>query len=162
MAADASLRDELITMAADVRRHGGETDEQHAERLWEILDDYECWPGRKLVDDDGATAAWMLVQHARSDPGLQRRCLELLEIAVAYGDARAEHFAFLFDCVQIADGKDQLYGSQFVLSPDRSTVVPWPIEDPERVDDRRGRLGLPPLAEHARTMREQYARRYPR
>lgn len=146
-------------MAEHIRQHGGETEPRHGERLWEILDDYECWPGRKLVDDDGATAAWMLVQHARSDPGLQHRCLELLEIAVAYGDAPVEHYAYLFDCVQIADGRDQLYGSQFVRSRDGSTVVPWPIEDAEHVDERRRRLGLPPLAEHARTMREQYARR---
>ena len=64
---------------------------------------------------------------------------------------RPEHYAFLYDCVRMADGKDQLYGSQFVRSVDGDTVVPWPIEDPEHVDARRARLGLPPLAEHAAT-----------
>ncbi len=160
MAADADLRAELLALAEGVRARGGETPPADAERLWAILDDYECWPGRRLVDDDGAAAAWILAQHARSDPGLQHRCLELLEVAVACGDAGPEHYAFLYDCVRMADGKDQLYGSQFVRSVDGDTVVPWPIEDPEHVDDRRARIGLPPLAEHAATMRAQFARRF--
>ncbi len=144
MAADADLRAELLALAEGVRARGGETPPADAERLWAILDDSECWPGRRLVDDAGAAAAWILAQHARSDPGLQHRCLELLEVAVAWGDAGPEHYAFLYDCVRMADGKDQLYGSQFVRSVDGDTVVPWPIEDPE----------------HAATMRAQFARRF--
>jgi hypothetical protein len=30
------------------------------------------WPGRSLVGDDGAQAAWLLVQHADHDPAFQR------------------------------------------------------------------------------------------
>ncbi|HKO86707.1 MAG TPA: DUF6624 domain-containing protein [Actinomycetota bacterium] len=30
------------------------------------------WPGRTLVGDDGAQAAWLLVQHADHDPAFQR------------------------------------------------------------------------------------------
>jgi hypothetical protein len=160
VAADADLRTELLALADPLRAHGGETPPADAERLWAILDDYECWPGRHLVDDDGATAAWVVAQHARSDPGLQHRCLELLEVAVACGDAPPEHYAYLDDCVRMADGRDQRYGSQFVRSADGSTVVPWPIEDPDHVDDRRARIGLPPLAEQAATMRAQYGRRF--
>jgi hypothetical protein len=141
---------------------GGSTDESHGARLWEILDDYECWPGRRLVDDDGAAAAWILAQRAVFDPGLQRRCLEMLEIAVACGDAPPAHYALLLDRVRMADGKDQVYGSQFVPSKDGHSVVPWPIEDAEHVDVRRERVGLTPLAEQAREMRAQYQRRVTR
>ncbi len=148
-------------MAERLRLTGGETDERHAARLWEILDDYECWPGRRLVGDDGADAAWMLAQHALHDPDLQRRSLEQLEIAVAGGDAPIEHYAYLLDRVRVADGLDQLYGSQFVCSDDGRTIVPWPIEDAAHVDDRRRRCGLPPMAEHTRRMREGFSRRHP-
>ena len=34
----------------------------NADRLWEILDDYECWPGFRLVGVDGEHAAWLVVQ----------------------------------------------------------------------------------------------------
>ena len=136
-----------------------EADQRRADRLWEILDDYECWPGRKMVGEDGANAAWLLAQHALFDPGLQRRCLEVLEVAVDYGDAPAAHYAYLLDRVRMADGKDQLYGSQFVDSADGGTLVPWPVEDPAHVDERRRQVGLPPMAEQARQMREQYRQR---
>jgi len=146
-------------MAAHDTQAGGPTDERHCARLWEILDDYECWPGRRLVDDDGESAAWILAQRALFDPELQRRCLEMLEIAVACGDAQPAHYALLLDRVRMADGKDQLYGSQFVRSDDGNSVVPWPIEDVEHVDARRERVGLTPLAEQAREMRDQFQRR---
>jgi hypothetical protein len=158
---DPRLRVELMTMAARDSSAGGPTDQRHGDRLWEILDDYECWPGRRLVDADGEQAAWILAQRAVFDPGLQRRCLEMLEMAVAAGDAPPAHYALLLDRVRMADGKDQLYGSQFVRTEDGRSVTPWPIEDVEHVDERRHRVGLAPLAEQAREMCEQYQRRVP-
>ena len=157
MAADEALRAELVAMAAADRSSGrADTDEHHAARLWEILDDYECWPGRRLVGEDGADAAWRLAQHAVFDPGLQRRCLEMLELAVDAGDALPLHYACLLDRVCMADGRDQVYGSQFVPSDDGATVVPFAIDDPGSVDERRRRVGLPPLAEQARVMQARY------
>jgi hypothetical protein len=32
------------------------------------------WPGASAVGEDGAHAAWLLVQHAAADPKFQRRC----------------------------------------------------------------------------------------
>src|SRR5438132_12189033 len=93
---------------------GGPTDESHGARLWEILDDYECWPGRRLVDADGAAAAWILAQRAVFDPGFHRRFLEMLEMAVASGHARRAHYGFLLARVRMGYGKDQVYRSQFV------------------------------------------------
>lgn len=157
MPADEALRAELVAMADADRRSGcSTTDERHAARLWEILDDYECWPGRQLVGDDGADAAWQLAQLAVFDPGLQRRSLELLEVAVDTGDARPLQHACLLDRVCMANGRDQVYGSQFVPSDDGVTVVPFPIEDPGNVDDRRWRVGLPPLAEQTRVMQQRF------
>jgi hypothetical protein len=156
---DPALRVELIGMAERDSVNGGPTAEPHGERLWEILDDYECWPGLRLVDHDGEQAAWILAQRAVFDPGLQRRCLEMLEMAVAAGDAPPAHYALLLDRVRMADGKDQLYGSQFVRTEDGRSVTPWPIEDPEHVDERRRRVGLAPLEKQAREMRDRYRQR---
>jgi hypothetical protein len=155
---DEALRAELVAMAEADRGSGrATTDERHAARLWDILDDYECWPGRRLVGDDGAEAAWRLAQHALFDPGLQRRCLEMLEVAVDAGDAPATHYAWLLDRVCMADGRSQVYGSQFVPSDDGTTVVPFAIDDPAGVDERRRRAGLAPLAEQTRAMQARFA-----
>ena len=39
------------------------------------------WPGRSLVGEDAANAAWLLIQHADHDLEFQRTCLDLLEQA---------------------------------------------------------------------------------
>jgi hypothetical protein len=154
-ARDPELREELLAMADG---SDGRSRVEHAERLWEILDDYESWPGFNLVDDDGARAAWLVAQFAIDDVGLERRCLEMLEVSVACGDADPVHHAYLLDRVRMNDGRDQLYGSQFVLSRD-GDLEPWPVDDPAAVDARRLRLGLPAFTEHAATMAEQWRAR---
>jgi hypothetical protein len=156
MPVDAALRAELLAMAATA--HDPVSLRAHAERLWEILDDYECWPGRRLVGDDGSRAAWLVAQCAIDDVGLQKRCLEALEDAVASGDADPVDAAYLLDRVRMVDGLDQLYGSQFVLDRD-GALVPWPVDDIDAVERRRRRLGLGPFREHAATMAAQWRTR---
>ena len=70
------------------------------------------WPGRSDVGDDGAQAAWLLVQHADADPAFQRDCLGLLTSAVGQGEARRSHLALLTDRVLVAEGQPQEYGTQ--------------------------------------------------
>jgi len=149
---DAALRDELLRMAAAPRGP------DRAQRLWDILDDCETWPGRRLVGDDGEAAAWLVAQQEIDDVELQRRCLDLLEVATALGDADPVHYAYLCDRVRMADGRDQLYGSQFVRN-EHGRLVPWHLDDLERVDARRHRLGLPPFAEHVQAVTAEYRAR---
>ncbi|MBV8951548.1 MAG: hypothetical protein JOZ99_11780 [Actinobacteria bacterium] len=185
MAVDPVLRDELVAMAEAERRSRGnmppvigpsdldsaypvarrDLDALHASRFWEILDDLECWPGRSVVGDDGAQAAWWLAQHAVFDPELQRRCLDMLEVAVDCDDASALHYALLLDRVRMADGRPQLYGSQLVRgstgpgsdgTEDAAEIVPWTIEEPDGVDARRAAIGLEPLATYLEAMRAHY------
>jgi hypothetical protein len=158
IARDEALREELLGMV--VTKPEPETLRACAERLWEILDDYEVWPGRRLVGDDGSRAAWLIAQLAIEDPELQQRCLEALEVAVAYGDADPVHYAYLVDRVRMADGLEQLYGSQFVTGADGSLTA-WPVDDPAKVAVRRQRLGLAPFAEHAAEMTAQWCSRQP-
>jgi hypothetical protein len=152
MARDEALRDELLHMADTP------PGPLRAQRLWDILDDYEAWPGRRLVGDDGEHAAWLVAQQEIDDVELQRRCLEMLEISAACGDADPVHYAYLHDRLRMADGREQLYGSQFVRG-EHGGLVPWHMDDLARVDARRERLGLPPFAEHAQEMYEQYRER---
>lgn len=105
------------------------------------------WPGHELVAEDGARAAWLLVQHADQDPQFQAACLELLRAAVAAGQARPAELAYLTDRVRVAQGRPQPYGTQYGPSG------PHPIEDPEHLDERRAQVGLGPHAEYDRTVR---------
>lgn len=104
------------------------------------------WPGRALVGEDGAMAAWMLAQHADDVPERQKALLVALTDAVARGDARPAQLAYLEDRVRINSGRPQLYGTQYAVTAS-ATREPFPIEDPDGLPARRAEAGLPPLPE---------------
>jgi hypothetical protein len=109
------------------------------------------WPGKSLFGADGAHAAWLLVQHADADVPFQKECLQLMDRAPA-GEVAIEDVAYLTDRVRLGEGRPQLYGTQLEFR--RGVLVPRPIEDEDRVDDRRSRLGLCPLAEYVDAARK--------
>ena len=122
----------------------GRVDARNTDRLVEILDEHG-WPGWTLVGEDGSTAAWALAQHADLRPDVQRRALELLREAVAAGDASPGDLAYLEDRVRVADGRPQLYGTQWGTDAAGSLVPRTPIEDAAGVDQRRADAGLDTL-----------------
>jgi tetratricopeptide (TPR) repeat protein len=109
------------------------------------------WPGRAQVGDDGAHAAWLLVQHADLDRPFQKQCLTLMEPLAATGEVSAVDVAYLHDRVAVAEGRPQRYGTQF--GDDRE---PKPIEDPDQVDARRAAIGMPSMAEYRVMMTRMY------
>jgi uncharacterized protein DUF6624 len=129
-------------------------DAENAAALKRIVDEHG-WPGHALVGEQGAKAAWLLAQHADSDPDFQRRACALLGAAVEAGDASPVDFAYLIDRLMIQDGLPQRYGTQYVN--DSAGLRPHPIEDPDRLDQRRAAVALPPHAEYDATMRREYA-----
>jgi hypothetical protein len=171
---DARLRAELLAMAAEdsrVReelvREGtiweeyhprmAEVHERNAARLIEIIAEHG-WPGRSLAGEDGAEAAWRVLQHAIGNPPLQRRGVALLEEAAARGEVPRWQVAYLTDRVRYFEGKPEIYGTQYELDADGETM-PSPIEDPDRVDERRRSVGLGTLEENTRRMRAASTRR---
>jgi hypothetical protein len=161
MGSDPALRDELLAMsAADGALRARLVAEgtlfdgyhpemaalhhRHAARLAEIVA-ARGWPGRSLVGEDGAEAAWRLAQHAIGDPPVMRRCLPLLEAATARGEAPAWQPAYLLDRMRTLEGRPQPYGTQRDWDAG-GTLRPLPLEDPAGVDARRAAVGLGPLS----------------
>lgn len=105
------------------------------------------WPPLTQIGTQGSQQIWILAQHADADRPFQVWVLELMKAAVARGDARPRHLAYLTDRVLRGQGKPQRYGTQFELRDGR--MQPAPIEDPEQVDARRQAMGLETLAEYA-------------
>jgi len=111
------------------------------------------WPSNTLVGSDGAEAAWLLAQHADADPKFQRRCLDLMA-KVPKNEVSQSKLAYLTDRVLLAEGRNQLYGTQF-MSVD-GKWKPRPLEDEANVDKRREEAGLRPLAEYRKMIEQQY------
>lgn len=132
-----------------------EIDRKNTARMKEIVAAHG-WPGKSLVGEEGASNAWLLVQHADQDLEFQKRCLALLEEAVQEGEASPKELAYLIDRVLVAEGKKQLYGTQFTQIDGR--LEPQPIEDEPNVDRRRAAVGLGTLSEYRKVLEEVYAR----
>lgn len=101
------------------------------------------WPTRSKVADDGAHAAWMIVQHMPKE--YQETVLPKLLAAVKAGEAQAGDGALLQDRVLVRNKKPQIYGSQLSVPPGGGNPVAEPIANPACVDERRKSVGLEPL-----------------
>jgi hypothetical protein len=115
------------------------------------------WPTRSAVGPDGANAAFVLIQHADRDTAFQAAVLTLLAQAVSNAEADGQALALLTDRLAVARGHLQVYGTQADLTDGH--VVIKPIADSLNVDERRTRIGLPPLAIYVRILDSVYARR---
>ena len=141
----------LAVIAAESRKVA-ELGAAHRTRLAAVVTAHG-WPGKSLVGEEGAHAAWLLVQHADDDPPFQEKCLRLMQAAPA-GEVAGRDLAYLTDRVLVRRGEPQKYGTQ--LGPD---FEPLPVADAKTVDARRAALGLQPLAEYAKAAKAEYEKR---
>jgi hypothetical protein len=153
----AALAEELTAMAAadhqySVHANSDDPAEQlawrrltarHGDRLSAIMDEYG-WPTADMVGEDVARAAWLIAQHADRQLDVQRRALKLMQQAVSAGSASPRDLAFLRDRTLVNEGRKQIYGTQIAGVKD-GAPVPWPCEDPERMDELRAEVGIEPF-----------------
>jgi hypothetical protein len=113
------------------------------------------WPTRSMVGKDGAFAAWLLVQHADQEPAFQAEVLPTLQQLAEAGEVGKREVAYLTDRVLRAQGKPQIYGTQYSREADGQNglayLAPIVIE-PEKIDERRAAMGLGPWIEYERLM----------
>ncbi|GGV85744.1 hypothetical protein GCM10015535_32880 [Streptomyces gelaticus] len=119
---------------------------RHGDRLGEIMDEYG-WPTADLVGEEAARAAWLIAQHADRQLAVQRRALQLMQQAVSAGAAGPRELAFLRDRTLVNEGRKQVYGTQIAGVKD-GAPVPWPCEEPERMDELRAEVGIEPFDEY--------------
>jgi hypothetical protein len=116
------------------------------------------WPGKSLVGAAGAQNAWLLVQHADADRDFQELCLKKIK-ALPRGEVEPRNMAYLTDRILVGRGNKQRYGTQAVIKDGKA--VPSPIEEEDKVDERRKAVGLEPLTEYLKTMEAFYTKPLP-
>ena len=166
-----SLRDELIEMAAidqEFRRRlapmlsavdfsappteeflalmneQNEFDRRNTLRLRDMVDAHG-WPKKSEVGEEASKAAQLLVQHSALDH--QKYLLPSIKEAVLEGEADAASMAMLEDDILVAEGNDQIYGTEITNSPDDGLML-YPVHDPENINARRLAVGLPTIEEY--------------
>ena len=126
-------------------------DLRNTERMKEIVK-VMGWPTISKVGEKISNMAWLLIQHADHDVGFQKQCLEFME--QSFGDVSKRNIGYLEDRIRVNEGRPQLYGTQF--RGEGENYGPAPIENPEKVDERRKGLGMESLEEYARLLKEKY------
>jgi hypothetical protein len=122
-------------------------DKSNLGRVKAILNQF-AWPGKALVGEKASAAAWTIVHHA--DVATQKLFLDIMMTAANAGELRWALLAQTIDRIAVREGRKQTYGTQFHDAG--GVMIPDPIEDEANVDERRAKVGLPPLAEFSRTL----------
>ncbi len=91
--------------------------------------------GRKVHE-----AAWFIAIHAISKPEIVRQALNILNDALRKGEKVAGEYARLFDRIELYEGRQQIYGTQFF--PSTKGFYARNLKDPINVDKRRSSIGL--------------------
>lgn len=155
---DPGLRAELLQMAADDQaERTGEglpegtklpppRDHSRTARLREVVDD-QGWPSCAEVGEDGASAAWLVAQHADFDVAFQERVVNLMTEQVAQGLADATELAYLTDRVAVNLGQPQRYGTQVRCAGGEPRPA-TPLADESSLPERRRAVGLGTLDQY--------------
>lgn len=127
-------------------------DASNTARIKEIV--YEIgWPTISRVGREASSNAWLLVQHADRDVAFQSACLALMKQEPP-AEVSPQNIAMLEDRVRVNSSQPQIYGTQF--DEVDGAYVPRPMEDMERVDERRKLMGLGSLEEGMAQMHAKY------
>lgn len=103
------------------------------------------WPKASEIGERAAKGAFLMLSHsedstalARYVPLLRQRCME--------GEASWEHYAMLYDRLQVMRDLPQRYGTQYrPPGPGTATLELFPLEDAGKVNVWRKEIGLEPL-----------------
>jgi hypothetical protein len=122
-------------------------DAENLAKITAILDT-RGWLGPDIVGNDGASALFLVIQHA--DLKTQQKYLPMMRAAVKAKQAEGSSLALLEDRVALGEGRRQVYGSQIGIEAKTGKHYVSPLDDPEGVDARRAGVGLMPLADYVK------------
>ncbi|HEY2867693.1 MAG TPA: DUF6624 domain-containing protein [Pyrinomonadaceae bacterium] len=141
--------DEQVKCLAEISKT---IDEPNTKRLEQIFDQIG-FPNTAKVGKDGLQAFMTLLQHATTD-GLRVRALKPITKAFKNKEMPPMAYANFVDRLRLHKGKKQLYGSGFEFKDGK--MVLSPTEDLKNLEKRRAKIGLPPMAEAIKMMKELY------
>ena len=145
--------EELETFKAGVWERATKVDEFNTAELQKMLEGRGWF--RDDVDGKGAAGdAWLIAQHADRNPDFQIKALKLIKAEFGAPGVSKSSYAYLYDRVQISwgaademDKRVQRYATQGRCSGP-GAWEPFPVEEPDRIDEIRAEVGLGTLADY--------------
>lgn len=121
------------------------TGEDDYQVLLKLIDQYG-WPTYSRVGKLAADAPLLVINHQESEE-VRKLFLPQIKDACLQGEGSCLEYAKIHDRVLVNTDQPQTYGMQFRYNEKRQ-LVPFPIKDPEYVDQRRAEIGLEPLKDY--------------
>ena len=113
------------------------------------------WPTPQKVGVQASHASWLIALQADFDREFQK---EVLALITNENSIDPTELAFLSDRIRILDGQKQIYGTQYEVNKE-GNIVPLPIEEFEKVDERRNKIGLEPFSKYLENLYESVGKR---
>ncbi|WP_312992184.1 DUF6624 domain-containing protein [Chryseobacterium flavum] len=135
---DLEVREALISQGQLSEGYHPEMERVHrsnAQRLREIIKEIG-FPTISKVGENASNAAWLIIQHSIGEPGFMKECYKMM-MENAH-DIKLQNLAYLFDRIQVFQGKPQKYGTQLIAD---GRV--YPVEDKHLLNSEREKVNLP-------------------
>jgi hypothetical protein len=154
---DQAVRDACTTGNADeigkcIIKSADEVDRPNTRRLNEIFAAHG-FPTVPLVGSEGVKAFILLMQHSGDVP-LRKKSEPGMKKAFRAKVISPSEYATFVDRLLVDQGKLQIYGSNFEAKEGK--LVMSPTVEVANIDKRRKKIGLPPIVEYIRMLREHY------
>ncbi|MGU3374821.1 DUF6624 domain-containing protein [Chryseobacterium sp. M5A1_1a] len=141
---DFSVRDKLLASGALSGGYHPEMEKVHkanAKRLREIISEIG-FPTISKVGEMASDAAWLVIQHSIGEPEFMKECLTMMDENI--DDINPKNRAYLYDRIQMFQGKPQKYGTQLTADG-----TPYPVQDKARLNEERTMVNLLQLSKEA-------------
>lgn len=122
-----------------------EISESNFEEMQLLLDRYG-WPKYSTVGKLAADAPLLVINHQESEDA-RIMYLSTIKEHCLMSEGSCMEYAKIQDRILVNTGQLQIYGMQFRYTDDRK-LEPFPIVDPEFVDQRRFEIGLEPIKDY--------------
>ena len=124
-----------------------EKDSINLSKIENILNEYG-WLSADVIGEEGNKTLFLVIQH--SDLETQLKYLPMMRDALKIGNLESRDFALLEDRIALRQGKRQIYGSQIAKDYNTGESYVHPIIDPEKVNERRRKVGLEPIENYVK------------
>lgn len=139
---DLEIREKLLAEGLLSGGYHPEMENVHrsnAKRLREIISKIG-FPTISKVGPKASDAAWLIIQHAIGEPKFMKTCYMMME--ENSHDINLKNKAYLYDRIQVFQGKPQKYGTQLI-----DGGIPFPVEDKTNLNKERETVNLALLSE---------------
>ena len=104
------------------------------------------WPKYSSVGELAADAPLLVINHHESNE-VRKKYIAQIKQSCLEGEGSCMEYAKVQDRILVDENQLQIYGMQFRYNAQRN-LEPFPIKDPEYVDQRRKEIGLVPLKDY--------------